>query len=318
MGDSNQTSPGRFFLLGLSNVLYLQVICFIMFLIMYITALSGNILLILVVKMNSKLQTPMYFFLTNLSLIDISFSSNIVPIVLINTVSEDRSISLLGCAVQMYIHMWCGGTECILLAIMAYDRFVAICRPLHYQTIMSKTICACLASISWTVGLGNSLIHTMLTFQLPFCKFHVNHFFCEMPPFFQLSCKDTHTNETVMHVAGQIIIMCGFFLTIVSYVPIIFTIFKIRSSQGRQKAFSTCTSHLTVVSVYYGTIMFMYLKPRSTYSPEIGKIVSILYTVVTPMLNPIIYSMRNKDVKDTIKIKLFRQSNQGKIPSANT
>ncbi|XP_075186141.1 olfactory receptor 5AP2-like isoform X1 [Anomaloglossus baeobatrachus] len=309
MGDSNQTSisPGRFFLLGLSNVLYLQVICFIMFLMMYVTTLSGNILLILVVKINSKLQTPMYFFLSNLSVIDISFSSNIVPIILINTLSEDRSISLLGCAVQMYFHMGLGGTECVLLAIMAYDRFVAICRPLHYQTIISKRICACLASISWTVGLGNSLIHTLLTFQLPFCKFHVNHFFCEMPPFFQLSCKDTHTNEIVMQVAGQIVIMFAFLLTLVSYVHIIFTIFKIRSSQGRQKAFSTCTSHLTVVSVYYGTIMFMYLKPRSTYSPEIGKIVSILYTVVTPMLNPVIYSMRNKDVKDTIKIKLFRQ-----------
>ncbi|XP_073493803.1 olfactory receptor 5V1-like [Phyllobates terribilis] len=309
MGDSNQTSPERFFLLGLSNVLYLKVICFIMFFIMYLTTLSGNILLIVVVRINSKLQTPMYIFLSNLSVIDICFSSNIVPIILINTLSEDRSISLLGCAVQMYFHMELGGTECVLLAIMAYDRFVAICRPLHYQTIINKRMCACFASISWAVGLANSLIHTLLTFQLPFCKFHVNHFFCEMPPFFQLSCKDTRTNEIVMQVAGLIIIMCAFFLTVISYVHIIFTILKIHSSQGRQKAFSTCTSHLTVVSVYYGTIMFMYLKPRSTYSPEMGKIVSILYTVVTPMLNPIIYSMRNKEVKDTIKIKLLRQSN---------
>ncbi|CAJ0964872.1 unnamed protein product, partial [Ranitomeya imitator] len=143
-------------------------------------------------------------------------------------------------------------------------------------------------------GFANSLIHTLLTFHLPFCKFHVNHFFCEMPPFFQLSCQDTRTNEIVMQVAAQIIIICAFFLTLISYVHIIFTIFKIRSSQGRQKAFSTCASHLTVVSVYYGTIMFMYLKPRSTYSPEIGKIMSILYTAVTPMLNPIIYSMRKQ------------------------
>ncbi|XP_073493738.1 olfactory receptor 5AS1-like [Phyllobates terribilis] len=309
MRDSNQTSPERFILLGLSSVLYLKVICFITFLLMYITTLSGNTFLIIVVRINSKLQMPMYFFLTNLSIIDICFSSNIVPIILINTLSDDRSISLLGCALQMYFHMALGGTECVLLAIMAYDRFVAICRPLHYQTIINKRVCACLASISWAAGFTNSLIHTLLTFKLPFCKFHVNHFFCEMPPFFPLSCKDTHTNEIVMQVAGQIIIMCAFFLTVISYVHIIFTIIKIRSSQGRQKAFSTCASHLTVVSVYYGTIMFMYLKPRSTYSPEIGKIMSILYTAVTPMLNPIIYSMRNKDVKDTIKIKLFRQSN---------
>ncbi|XP_073493735.1 olfactory receptor 5AS1-like [Phyllobates terribilis] len=309
MRDSNQTSPERFILLGLSSVLYLKVICFITFLLMYITTLSGNTFLIIVVRINSKLQMPMYFFLTNLSIIDICFSSNIVPIILINTLSDDRSISLLGCALQMYFHMALGGTECVLLAIMAYDRFVAICRPLHYQTIINKRVCACLASISWAAGFTNSLIHTLLTFKLPFCKFHVNHFFCEMPPFFPLSCKDTRTNEIVMQVAGQIIIMCAFFLTVISYVHIIFTIIKIRSSQGRQKAFSTCASHLTVVSVYYGTIMFMYLKPRSTYSPEIGKIMSILYTAVTPMLNPIIYSMRNKDVKDTIKIKLFRQSN---------
>ncbi|XP_073422741.1 olfactory receptor 5AP2-like [Dendrobates tinctorius] len=309
MRDSNQTFPEQFILLGLSDVPDLQVICFIMFLIMYITTLTGNFFLIIVVRINAKLQTPMYFFLTNLSIIDICFSSNIVPKILINTLSEDRSISFLGCALQMYFHMALGGAECILLAIMAYDRFVAICRPLHYQVIINKTICACLASISWAAGFANSLIHTLLTFQLPFCKFHVNHFFCEMPPFFQLSCQDTRTNEIVMQVAGQIIIMCAFFLTLISYVHIIFAIFKIRSSQGRQKAFSTCASHLTVVSVYYGTIMFMYLKPRSTYSPEIGKIMSILYTAVTPMLNPIIYSMRNKEVKDTIKIKLFRQSN---------
>ncbi|XP_075185955.1 olfactory receptor 5AP2-like [Anomaloglossus baeobatrachus] len=308
MGDSNETSPGRFFLLGLSNVPYLQVTCFVTFLIMYITTLTGNVFLIIVVRINSKLQTPMYFFLSNLSIIDIFFSSTIMPKILINTLSEDRSISLLGCVLQMYFHMALGGAECVLLAVMSYDRFVAICRPLHYQTIITKRICACLASVSWATGFGNSLIHTPLTFQLPFCKSHVNHFFCEMPPFFQLSCKDTRTNEIVMQVAGQFIILCAFLLTLVSYVHIIFTILNIRSSQGRQKAFSTCASHLTVVSVYYGTIMFMYLKPRSTYSPEIGKIMSILYTVVTPMLNPIIYSMRNTEVKDTIKLKLFRQS----------
>ncbi|XP_040267014.1 putative olfactory receptor 2W6 [Bufo bufo] len=310
MEDSNQTSPGGFILLGLSNVPYLQVMCFIVFLMMYVLTLSGNVLLIIVVRTNSKLHTPMYFFLTNLSTIDICFSSTIVPKILINTLSEDRSISLVGCALQMYFHMAFGAAECIILATMAYDRFAAICKPLHYQTIINKKMCACLASMSWGVGFGNATIHTPLTFQLPFCKSHyVNHFFCEMPPFFTLSCKDTRTNEIVMYVAAMLIIIYAFFLTLISYIQIIFTILKIRSSKGREKAFSTCASHITVVSLYYGTIIFMYLKPRSVYSPEIGKTMSILYTAVTPMLNPIIYSMRNKDVKDTIKIILSKKSN---------
>ncbi|XP_040268638.1 putative olfactory receptor 2W6 [Bufo bufo] len=310
MEDSNQTSTGGFVLLSLSNVPYLQVICFIMFLIMYMLTLSGNVLLIIVVRTNSKLHTPMYFFLTNLSTIDICFSSTIVPKILINTLSKDRSISLVGCALQMYFHMALGATECVILAVMAYDRFAAICKPLYYQTIINKKMCACLASMSWGVGFGNATIHTPLTFQLPFCKsHHVNHFFCEMPPFFTLSCKDTRTNEIVMYVAAMFIIMYAFLLTLISYIQIIFTILKIRSSKGREKAFSTCASHLTVVSLYYGTIIFMYLKPRSAYSPDIGKTMSILYTAVTPMLNPIIYSMRNKEVKDTIKIRLSKKSN---------
>ncbi|XP_071972444.1 olfactory receptor 5AP2-like [Engystomops pustulosus] len=309
MENLNQTSSGRFFLLGLSNVFYLQGICFCVFLIMYLMTLSGNVLLIIVVRINSKLQTPMYFFLCNLSTIDICVSSAIVPKLLINTLSKDRSISLVGCALQMYFHMTLGASECILLAVMAYDRFAAICRPLHYQTIINKKMCIFLASISWGLGFVNASIHVPLTFQLPFCKsHHVNHFFCEMPPLFQLSCKDTHPNEIAMNIAAQIIVSCAFFLTLISYIHIISNVFKIRSSQGRDKAFSTCASHLTVVSMYYGTIIFMYLKPRSANSPEIDKTVSIIYTVVTPMLNPIIYSMRNKDVKDTIKNKLCRLS----------
>ncbi|XP_040267007.1 olfactory receptor 5AS1-like [Bufo bufo] len=310
MEDSNQTTPRGFILLGLSNVPYLQVICFIVFLIMYMMALSGNVLVLILVKINSKLHTPMYFFLSNLSIIDICFSSTIVPKILINTLSKDRSISLVGCALQMYFHLALGATECVILAVMAYDRFAAICRPLHYQTIINKKICVCLTSMSWVVGFGNSTVHVPLFFQVPFCKsHHVNHFFCEMPPFFQLSCKDTRPNEIAMNIAAQIIVLCSFLWTLISYIQIISTVFKINSSQGRDKAFSTCASHLTVVFLYYGTIIFMYLKPRSAHSPDIDKTVSILYTAVTPMLNPIIYSMRNKDVKNTIKMKLSRNSN---------
>ncbi|XP_071972463.1 olfactory receptor 5AP2-like [Engystomops pustulosus] len=310
MDSRNQTSRRGFILLGLSDDPYLQIIFFVIFLVMYMSTLSGNAVLIVGARINTKLHTPMYFFLSNLSMIDIGFSSTIVPKILINTLSKDRSISLVGCALQMYFHMALGAAECILLAVMAYDRFAAICKPLHYQTIINHKMCIGLASIAWGMGFGGACVHVPLTFQLPFCKsHHVNHFFCEMPPFFKLSCKDTHLNETVMYVAAQIIILCAFFLTLISYIRIISTIFKTISAQRREKAFSTCASHLTVVSMYYGTIIFMYLKPRSANSPKIDKVVSLVYTAVTPMLNPVIYSMRNKDVKDTIKIKLFRCSN---------
>ncbi|XP_075049014.1 olfactory receptor 5G3-like [Mixophyes fleayi] len=309
MEDSNQTSPERFILLGLSDVPYLQIMCFLVFLVMYLITLSGNFLLIIVVRINLKLQTPMYFFLSNLSIIDICFSSTIVPKILMNTLSKDRSISLLGCAVQMYFSLALGSTECVLLAVMAYDRYAAICKPLYYSTIMNKQMCAGLAAGSWSMCFMNAVIHVVLTFQLPYCRsHHVNHFFCEMPPFFRLSCRDTWLNEIVMYISAGIIAMCSFFLTLISYIYIISNILKIRSSQGRQKAFSTCASHLTVVVLYYGTIMFMYLRPRSTYSPESDKAVSILYTTVTPMLNPIIYSMRNNDVKGTLRKKLATQS----------
>ncbi|XP_075048592.1 olfactory receptor 5V1-like [Mixophyes fleayi] len=308
MEDSNQTSPDRFILLGLANVLYLQVICFLMFLLMYIITLSGNLLLIIVVRTNPKLHSPMYFFLCNLSIIDISFSSSIVPIILINTLAKDRSISLLGCAAQMFFCLALGATECILLAVMAYDRFAAICRPLHYNNIMNKTICFYLAVIPWSVGFINAFIQVALTFQLPFCRsHHVNHFFCEVPPFLRMSCRDTWLNETSIYISATIIVTCSFSLTLVSYVHIIATIMKNYYSQGRHKAFSTCASHLNVVTLYYGTIMFMYLRPHSSNSHETDKVVSILYTTVTPMLNPFLYSMRNKDVKDTIINHISRQ-----------
>ncbi|XP_069805774.1 olfactory receptor 5AR1-like [Dendropsophus ebraccatus] len=301
MEKLNQTSPSWFILHGLSTVPHFQILCFLIFLVMYIITFSGNLLLIIVVRINQALHNPMYFFLCNLSFIDICFSSTIVPILLINTLSKDKSISLWGCAFQMFFSLVLGATECLILSVMAYDRFAAICRPLHYNVIMSKKVCVCLALASWSVAFINALIHVPLTFQLPFCRsHHVNHFFCEVPPFLRMSCKDPWLNELAMYIAAGIIALCAFFLTLVSYGHIIFTILKIRSSQGRQKAFSTCASHLTVVTLYYGTIMSMYLQPRSSYSPETDRTISVLYTVVTPMLNPIIYSIRNKDVKNSV------------------
>ncbi|XP_069805784.1 olfactory receptor 5V1-like [Dendropsophus ebraccatus] len=307
MDNFNQTTVKSFILLGLSSIPHLQAIYFLLFLIIYAITLSGNVLLIVVVRIDSHLHTPMYFFLSNLSVVDICFSSTIVPKILVTTLSKDKTISFLGCASQMYFSLALGATECIILAVMAYDRYVAICNPLRYQVVMNKKLCVCLAAFSWTVSFLNSIIHATLTFQLPYCKsLHVNHFFCEMPPLFKLSCRDTLFNEVAVYISGGIIALCSFLLTMVSYFRIITTILKIRTSKGRYKAFSTCASHLTVVSLYYGTIMFMYLRPRHSYSPDRDRAISILYTVVTPMLNPIIYSIRNKDVKGTLTKKFSR------------
>ncbi|XP_040266999.1 olfactory receptor 5AS1-like [Bufo bufo] len=297
----NQSSSSRFSLLGLSTVPYLKVIGFLTFLVMYLITLLANLLLIIVVRINLKLQTPMYFFLTNLSFIDICFSTTVVPKILQNTLTKDRSISLLECAVQMHFHLTFGSTECLILAVMAYDRFAAICRPLHYNSIMSWKRCNCLAVMSWTTSFFNSIIHVIYTFQMSFCHSHVNHFFCEVPPFLQISCSDTWLHEVAMYISAGIIGSLSFLFTLISYYFILSTILKIRSSLGRYKALSTCASHIVVVTLYYGTIMILYLRPRSHSSPDVDKCASILYSTVTPMLNPIIYSVRNKVVKDTVR-----------------
>ncbi|XP_040188519.1 olfactory receptor 1020-like [Rana temporaria] len=308
MEDINETSV-KFILIGLSSDPDLQVVYFLTILVVYLITLLGNLLLISVVQINPKLHTPMYFFLSNLSVIDLCFSSSIIPTLLINTLSKDTSISLHGCAAQMFFSLVLGATECFLLALMAYDRFAAICKPLHYNSIMNKNLCSGLALSAWSGAVVNATIHVVLTFQLPFCRsHHVNHFFCEMPPLLRLSCKDTRLNELVVYVSAAILCVCAFLLILISYVRIITTILKISSSQGRRKAFSTCTSHLTVVTFFYGTIMFIYLRPRSSFS-ETDKAVSIVYTAITPMLNPIIYSIRNKDVKSSIVKYILRRSN---------
>ncbi|KAM4663643.1 olfactory receptor 8U9-like [Discoglossus pictus] len=301
----NQTSG--FILLGLSDVPHFQAILFLIFLMIYIITLFGNILLILVVRLDTQLQTPMYFFLSILSFIDICMSSTIVPKMLVNTLSKDRSISVLGCGLQMFISLSLGSAECLILAVMAYDRYAAICNPLHYNSIMNKKLCIGLAGASWAFCIMNAAFHVFITFQLPFCKsHHVNHFFCEIPPFLRLSCRDTWFNELLTYISAGIIALCASVLTIISYIFIISTILKIQSSQRRYKAFSTCSSHITVISVYYGTIMFMYLRPHSRNTSDTNKTVSILYKTVIPMLNPIIYSIRNKDVKNTIKKKIVK------------
>ncbi|KAM9294479.1 olfactory receptor 5V1-like [Gastrophryne carolinensis] len=302
MEPSNQTSEFSFILLGLSDDPYYQVLYFVIFLVIYIITLTGNLLLILVANTNSTLQRPMYFFLANLSIIDICFSSSAVPKLMMTTLNKDKTITLLECSVQMYVHMAMGGAECTLLAIMAYDRFAAICRPLNYSIIMTKTFCMRLVAVSWSVGFLNSWILVIPTLKLPFCQSnHINHFFCEIPPLLQIACADTWSNILVIYISAGIIVMCCFFFTLGSYSFIISTILKIHVSGRRHKTFSTCASHLTVVTIYYGTIMFMYMRPPNTYFPKVDKTVSIVYTAVTPMLNPFIYSILNKDFRGTFR-----------------
>ncbi|XP_073498393.1 olfactory receptor 1f45-like [Phyllobates terribilis] len=316
MENLNQTTPVRFILLGLSDIPHFQFICFFVFLLMYMITVLGNILLIIVVTMTPTLHTPMYFFLSNLSVIDISFSCTIVPKILVNTLSMEKSISFLECALQMYIHLVLGATESLLLAIMAYDRFVAICRPLHYKTIMNYRFCICLVAISWSVGFMNSLILVLPTLKLKFCRSnHINHFFCEIPPLLQISCTDIRLNEALLYISAGTIVMSLFFFILISYIHIVTTILKIHSLTESYKVFSTCASHLTVVTLYYATIMFIYLRPYSTYYEKMDKIVSLLYTTVTPMLNPFIYSMRNKDFKGSINNlnKILRLGHRNKI-----
>uniref|UniRef100_F7EU42 Olfactory receptor n=1 Tax=Xenopus tropicalis TaxID=8364 RepID=F7EU42_XENTR len=306
--NSNLTTENRFILLGLTEIPYQQAVWVLLLLIIYITTLSANLILLIVVRLNTQLQTPMYFFLRNLSVVDIGFSSTIVPKLLVITVALDKSVSLLECALQMYFHSALGGTDSMLLAVMAYDRFAAICKPLQYNTVMNKRFCVCMAVGCWTVGFTNAIIHVVLTFKLPFCRsHHIDHYFCEIPPILQLSCSDTWYNEVSVYISACLIVISSFCLTLASYIYIISTIFRIHSTQGRQKTFSTCASHLTVVCMYYGTIMAMYLGPHSAYSPERAKITSIIYTSVTPMLNPIIYSVRNKDIKHTITVKMIKK-----------
>ncbi|XP_066428668.1 olfactory receptor 8U3-like [Eleutherodactylus coqui] len=301
MANVNQTLQSRFFLLGLSTVPQLQILGFLVFLVIYLIALLGNGLLLITVRISPTLHTPMYFFLSNLSFIDICFSSTIVPVILINTVSADKSISRGGCISQMFFALTVGAAECMLFAVMAYDRFVAICKPLHYNSIMNMRFCIILALTPWIIAFLNSSIQVPITWRLPFCRsHHVNHLFCEVPAFLRLSCRDPWLNVVAMYVAAGTMTLCSFLLILISYIYIISTILKIRSSQGRHAVFSTCTSHITVVTLYYGAIMFNYLQPPSSHSLEIDNIVSVLYTVVTPMLNPIIYSIRNKDVKNCI------------------
>ncbi|KAM6448156.1 olfactory receptor 5V1-like [Liasis olivaceus] len=297
----NRTFIKEFIFLGFSNYPDLYILFFFIFLAIYTITLVGNALIFILIKTDVTLHAPMYYFLTNLSFLDICYISATVPVMLINFFRLRKTISYIGCIAQLFFLITCAGTECVLLAVMAYDRYVAICSPLHYSSIMNHSACRKMAGFSWLCGLANSLVHTLLTSSLIICKSNqLSHFFCDVPLLLKLSCSDTSVNEAVLHLASALVGLSPCLFTLISYIHIINTILKINTSKGRAKAFSTCASHLIVVVVFYGTANFNYNRPSSGYSLDTDTLVSSLYCIVTPMLNPIIYSLRNKEVKASL------------------
>ncbi|XP_030047849.1 olfactory receptor 1-like [Microcaecilia unicolor] len=304
----NQTTALEFLLMGLTEHVELQSLLFVVFLAMYMMNLLGNGTMILVIAGNSHLHTPMYFFLCNLSFVDMCFTSVTVPKMLSNLISVSKTISFSECIAQLYFFIVFACSECILLSIMAYDRYVAICHPLHYITIMSKKVCLSMSVVSWIISFLHSLLHTLLIFRLSFCKTkEIQHYFCDLAALIKVSCTDTFINELVVFAEASLLGMAPFFIILISYVCIITTILKIKSTDRRWKTFSTCSSHLTVVTLFYGTLFFMYLRPSSSYSLAKDRITSVVYNVLSPMFNPFIYSLRNREVKMALKRVLQRK-----------
>ena len=309
MEQRNESSFTGFILLGFSDRLQLELVLFVVLLIFYIFTLLGNTTIVALSYLDPRLHTPMYFFLSNLSFLDMCYTTSIVPQLLVNLIRADKSISFGGCAVQMYMSLALGCTECILLGVMAFDRYAAICRPLHYTVIMHPGLCALMASASWIIGFVNSLLQTVLVFLLPRCgRNKLDHFFCEIPPFLKLACVDTTMNLYVTFFGSVIILLTPVSLIMFSYGRIVRAVLRIRSTAGQRKAFSTCGSHLTVVSLFFGTAIYVYYQSSSNNSQDQDKFMSLFYTVIIPMTNPLIYTLRNRDVKGAMKKVLWKDS----------
>ncbi|XP_010614278.1 olfactory receptor 2D3-like [Fukomys damarensis] len=302
MGKENQTNLTEFILLGLSSDHQTQILLFVVFLIIYLLTVSGNLLIMLLIHSDSRLHTPMYFFLKNLSFTDLCFSTTIVPTMLLHFLVMRKTISFAGCSVQMFFFLIMGCTESSLLATMSYDRYVAVCKPLHYSTIMTQRVCVLLAIGSWASGVFVSLVDTTFTLCLPYQGSKViNHYFCEPPALLKVASEETYNAEMAIFVMGVVILLGPVSLILFSYWNIICTVIQIRSGNGRLKVFSTCGSHFIVVIFFYGSTIFTYMQPNTKKMDKGNKVVSVFYSVITSMMNPFIYSLRNKDVKEAFR-----------------
>uniref|UniRef100_G3TT14 Olfactory receptor n=1 Tax=Loxodonta africana TaxID=9785 RepID=G3TT14_LOXAF len=308
MGKENQTYLTEFILLGLSSDQHTQVLLFVVFLIIYLLTVSGNLLIIVLVNADSRLHTPMYFFLKNLSFADLCFSTSIVPQMLLHFLVMRKTISFARCSIQMVFFLVAAATESSLLAVMSYDRYVAVCKPLHYSTIMTQRSCVQLAVVSWVSGAFVCLVDATFTLCLPYQGRNViNHYFCEPPALLKLASTDTYKAEMALFSMGVVILLAHVSLILVSYYNILSTVLRMQSGEGRFKVFFTCGSHLTVVIFYYGSTIFTYMRPNSKKMNEGDKVISVFYSVITSMMNPFIYSLRNKDVKAAFRKAFGRQ-----------
>lgn len=302
MAKGNYSAVSEFILLGLTDNPELQAVFFGVFLVIYVASVTGNLGLIVLIRISPQLHTPMYFFLSHLAFVDFSFTSSVTPNTLVNFLCEVQSITFYACAVQVCCFITFVVCEQYLLSIMAYDRYVAICNPLLYVILMPKNLCNRIIASTYVYGCIVGLVQTVATFHLSFCGSNrINHFYCDDVPLVALACSDTRVKELLLLTIAGFNTLCSLLIVIISYSFILFAILRIRSAEGRQKAFSTCASHLTSITIFYGTVIFMYLLPKSSHSLNTDKFASVFYVVVIPMLNPLIYSLRNQEVKNALK-----------------
>ncbi|XP_057618728.1 olfactory receptor 8H1-like [Chionomys nivalis] len=301
MNTWNHTDEPDFVLTGLMSSKETQLALFVLFLLIYLVTVLGNTGMICIIHLDAQLHTPMYFFLSHLSFLDLSYSTVITPKTLENLLTSVKNISFMGCFIQLYFFVMFAGAECFLLSSMAYDRYIAICNPLHYPVIMSKKRCHALLTCSYMIGVFDSSVNMLCLSRLSFCGSHaINHFFCDTPAILALSCNDTHAIEMIIIIVSSSTLMVSLLTISMSYTSILSAILKISSTSGKRKAFSTCASHLLAVTIFYSTTIFTYLKPKKSYSLGKDQVASVFYTIVIPMLKPLIYSLRNKEVKSAV------------------
>ncbi|KAM6448917.1 olfactory receptor 5A2-like [Liasis olivaceus] len=306
----NQTAITEFILLGLSNDPHIQNFLLLLFMVIFLVTILGNITVILVIRSELHLQTPMFFFLSHLAFVDICYSSVTVPKMLANFATEQKTISLEGCIAQVFFILQTACTEVFILSAMGYDRYVAICDPLHYSRYLTREICSKMVGGAWLLGFFYSMLNALPLINISFCSNNIiRHYACELPSLLALSCRDNLTNYIILHISLLAVGLSSFFITLVSYIYIISAVLKINSAEGRQKAFSTCSSHLIVVGLFYITGFLGYMKPKSESLINVDKVISIQYSIVTPLLNPIIYSLNNKEIKRVL-VKLFGKCNR--------